>query len=243
MTESRRSFLKATALTTAGAALSVAFDAAASAADDKLAAASRLTDAEGQYALPPLPYEYKALEPVIDEATVRLHHDVHHKAYVDGANAALKRLAAARADGDFALVKHWSRELSFHGSGHVLHTLYWTSLTPTPGGEPKGELREAIAADFGDLARLKAHLIKATVAVEASGWGVLAYNALDRRLTVLQAEKHQDLTVWGAIPLLVIDVWEHAYYLKYQSKRADYVVAVWDILDWTAAGRRFEAAR
>ncbi|QUV85978.1 superoxide dismutase [Chloracidobacterium aggregatum] len=244
MTESRRTFLKATALTTAGFALGSTFEALASAVDDdKLAAASRLTDAEGQFVLPPLPYEYKALEPVIDEATVRLHHDVHHKAYVDGANKALKQLAAARAEGNFDLVKHWSRELAFHGSGHVLHTLYWTSLTPATGSEPKGELSRAIDRDFGDLAKLKAHLTKATVAVEASGWGVLAYNVLDRRLMVLQVEKHQDLTVWGAVPLLVIDVWEHAYYLKYQSRRAEYVAAVWDALDWTAAGLRFEAAR
>ncbi|MCS7079398.1 MAG: superoxide dismutase [Chloracidobacterium sp.] len=242
MTESRRSFLKAAALTTTGFALGNVFDTAA-AGDNERAAAGRLTDATGQYALPPLPYDYKALEPVIDEATVRLHHDVHHKAYVDGANKALTQLAAARADGDFNLVKHWSRELAFHGSGHVLHTLYWTSLTPKPSGGPKGDLGKAIASDFGDFAKLRAHLTKATIAVEASGWGVLAYNVLERRLVVLQVEKHQDLTVWGAIPLLVIDVWEHAYYLKYQSKRADYVTAVWDILDWQAAAMRFEAAR
>lgn len=241
MTESRRSFLKATVLTTAGLALGDALGAAAE--DENRAAAERLTDAEGRYVLPPLPYDYKALEPAIDEATVRLHHDVHHKAYVDGANKALKQLAAARAEGNFDLVKHWSRELAFHGSGHVLHTLYWTNLTPKPDGEPKGDLGKAITDDFGDFAKLKAHLTKATVAVEASGWGVLAYNVLERRLVVLQVEKHQDLTVWGAVPLLVIDVWEHAYYLKYQSKRADYVAAVWEILDWRAAERRFAAAR
>ncbi|MFQ3638758.1 MAG: twin-arginine translocation signal domain-containing protein, partial [Chloracidobacterium sp.] len=140
MVESRRNFLKATALTTAGMTVGGVFDGLASPADDKLVKASRLTDADGQYALPPLPYDDKALEPVIDEATVRLHHDVHHKAYVDGANKALKQLATARAEGDFNLVKHWSRELAFHGSGHVLHTLYWTSLTPTASGEPKGDL-------------------------------------------------------------------------------------------------------
>jgi Fe-Mn family superoxide dismutase len=243
MAESRRNFLKVTAWTAAGLTLGSAFEALASEVDDKLAAASRLTDAEGQFVLPPLPYKYKDLEPVIDEATVRLHHDVHHKAYVDGANKALKQLAAARAEGNFDLVKHWSRELAFHGSGHVLHTLYWTSLTPARGSEPKGDLSRAIDRDFGDLAKLKAHLTKATVAVEASGWGVLAYNVLDRRLMVLQVEKHQDLTVWGAVPLLVIDVWEHAYYLKYQSRRAEYVAAVWDVLDWTAAALRFEVAQ
>ncbi|MGQ9898609.1 MAG: superoxide dismutase [Acidobacteriota bacterium] len=243
MAESRRNFLKATALTTTSFALGSAFEALASKMDDKLAAAGRLTDAEGQFVLPPLPYDYKALDPVIDETTVRLHHDVHHKAYVDGANKALKQLAAARTEGNFDLVKHWSRELAFHGSGHVLHTLYWTSLSPTAAREPKGDLSRAISRDFGDFAKLKSHLTKATVAVEASGWGVLAYNVLDRRLMVLQVEKHQDLTVWGAVPLLVIDVWEHAYYLKYQSRRAEYVAAVWEALDWTAAGLRFEAAQ
>ncbi len=247
MTELRRDFLKATALTTAGLALGGFMTASATAPDERpdghLTAVGRLTDADGQYVLPLLPYDYKALEPVIDEATVRLHHDVHHKAYVDGANKARQELAAARAAGDFALVKHWSRELAFHGSGHVLHTLYWTNLTPKPGGEPKGDLGKAIADDFGDFTKLRAHLIRATVAVEASGWGILAYNVLERRLMVLQVEKHQDLTVWGAVPLLVIDVWEHAYYLKYQSKRADYVAAIWDILDWKAAEMRFAAAR
>jgi Fe-Mn family superoxide dismutase len=244
--DSRRDFLKTAALTSAGvtfAGLPVLDSVAKAGVQNELMAASQLTDAAGKFVLPPLPYDYKALEPVIDEATVKLHHDVHHKGYVDGGNKALAALAAARADGNFDLVKHWSRELAFHGSGHVLHTLYWTNLSGKGGGEPKGDLAKAIAADFTDFAKFKLHLTKATVGVEASGWGVLAYSTLEKRLSILQVEKHQDLTVWGALPLLVIDVWEHAYYLKYQSKRADYVSAIFNIINWDVVAMRYDASR
>ncbi len=192
------------------------------------------------YTLPPLPYE--SLEPVIDDQTLALHHDKHHAGYVKGANAALEALEKARAAGDWALVKHWERALAFHGSGHALHTLYWGSMWPGGRGEPSAELAKAIAASFGDRDRMLAHFAAATKAVEASGWGVLAWEPLGRRLVVLQAERHQDLTVWGCVPLLVCDVWEHAYYLKYQNRRADYVDAWLGIIDWTSASARFAAA-
>ncbi|MBN1660815.1 MAG: superoxide dismutase, partial [Anaerolineae bacterium] len=179
----------------------------------------------GQHELAPLPYAYDALEPYIDEQTMRLHHDKHHQGYVDGLNKAEQKLAEARQAGDFALVKHWSREAAFNGSGHLLHTIFWTNMTPESRatGQPRGNLSNAIERDFGGFDAFKQQFAAAATAVEGSGWGILAYRPLDDALIVLQAEKHQNLTQWGVIPLLVLDVWEHAYYLKYQNKRGEYV--------------------
>ena len=196
------------------------------------------------YTLPPLPY--KSLEPIIDDATLALHHDKHHAGYVKGANAALEALAKARETGDFALVKHWERELAFHASGHALHTLYWTSMWPGGRGESSPTyptaLDQAMEASFGPREKMLDQFAAATKAVEASGWGILAHEPVGKRLMVLQAERHQDLTVWGCVPILVCDVWEHAYYLKYQNKRADYVDAWLGVIDWESAGARFAAA-
>jgi superoxide dismutase, Fe-Mn family len=192
------------------------------------------------FSLPPL--AYKSLEPVIDDATLALHHDKHHAAYVAGANKALDELAKARDAGDFALVKHWERELAFNGAGCVLHTLYWDSLWPAGRGKSSDALAAAIDASFGSQAKMTAQLAAAAKAVEGSGWGLLAWDPGTQRLVILQVEKHQNLTVWGVVPILVVDVWEHAYYLKYQNKRPDYVEAVLKILDWEGASKRFEAA-
>ena len=193
-----------------------------------------------EHLLPELTYGYDALEPVIDEQTVRLHHDKHHAGYVRGLNMAEKMLAEARASNDYGLIKHWEREAAFHGSGHILHSIYWSNLSPYGGGRPRGKLAEAVDEAFGDFDTFAKQMIAATKAVEGSGWGVLAYNAVFKKLTVLQAEKHQNLTQWGSIPLLVIDVWEHAYYLKYQNRRAEYVSNIFQIIDWDGIGSRFE---
>ncbi len=198
------------------------------------------------YELPPLPYEYNALEPYMDEQTMHLHHDMHHKAYVDGLNNADKKLAEARAASDFSLVKHWERELAFHGSGHFLHSMFWTNMAPANkggGGQPTGALAEQIAKDFGSFDAFKKQYSAAAVAVEGSGWAVLAWQPQGQRLVILTAEKHQNLTQWGVIPLLVLDVWEHAYYLKYQNKRAAFVEAWWNLANWADAADRFEKAR
>jgi Fe-Mn family superoxide dismutase len=193
------------------------------------------------FSLPPLPY--KSLEPVIDDATLALHHDKHHAAYVAGANKALDELAKARDAGDFALVKHWERELAFHGSGVLLHNLYWASMcAPGCGCKPSAALAAAIEASFGSQEKMLAQFAAATKAVEGSGWGILVWEPATQRLAILTVEKHQDLTLWGCVPILVCDVWEHAYYLKHQNKRPDYVDAVLKILDWDAASKRFEAA-
>jgi len=195
------------------------------------------------HTLPELPYAPEALEPVMDAETVRLHHGKHHAAYVAGLNHAETKLAEARKTGDFALIKHWERELAFHGSGHILHSLWWENLAPAAGGEPTGDLAAAIAAEWGSFATMKAELAAATKAVEGSGWGILAWNPTFQRLVVLQAEKHQDLTQWGAVPLLVLDVWEHAYYLHYRNDRAGFVDRLFDIVNWPVVATRFARTR
>ncbi len=199
-----------------------------------------------KYELPPLPYAYDALEPYIDEQTMRLHHDKHHQGYVNGLNKALEKLAAARATGDLTLIKHLSREAAFHGSGHLLHSIFWPNMAPAAqggGGEPEGELAGQIVQDFGSFAAFKAQFSAASKSVEGSGWGLLVWEPSAEQLEVLQAEKHQNLTQWGVVPLLVLDVWEHAYYLKYQNNRGAYVEAWWNVVNWADVAERFRAAR
>jgi Fe-Mn family superoxide dismutase len=195
--------------------------------------------------LSPLPYPYDALEPYIDEQTMRLHHDIHHAGYVNGLNNAEAKLAEARAAGDFALVKHWSREAAFHGSGHFLHSIFWPNMIAASEARaiPRGALAEAIDRDFGSFEAFKAQFIAAAIAVEGSGWGILAYRPADGNLVILTAEKHQNLTQWGVIPLLVLDVWEHAYYLKYQNRRGEYVKNFFNIVNWDNVAARYEEAR
>jgi len=192
--------------------------------------------------LPPLPYATDALEPHLDQETLTIHHDKHHARYVKGFNRALEALAQARAAGDHSMVKHWSRELAFHGAGHVLHALYWANMGPD-GGEPTGDLRKAMERDFGSVVAFQDQFVAASVAVEGSGWGVLAHEPYMGHLVVLQAEKHQDLAIWGVIPLLVCDVWEHAYYLKYQNRRAEYVKNFLKVVQWKAVAARYERVK
>jgi Fe-Mn family superoxide dismutase len=177
---------------------------------------------------------------------MHLHHDIHHKGYVDGLNKADGELAKAREANDFALVKHWEREAAFHGSGHILHAIFWTNMAPAGnggGGTPEGVLAQQIEKDFGSFDKFKAQYMAATTAIEGSGWGILAWQPLGRKLVILTAEKHQQLTQWGAVPLLVLDVWEHAYYLKYQNKRGEYVKAFFNIVNWADVAARFEKAQ
>jgi len=187
----------------------------------------------GKHRLPPLPYPYDALEPVIGAATLRFHHDHHHKAYVDGLNKAELALAEARQEQDFAYVKYWENELAFNGSGHILHSIYWTVMAPEDcGGEPGPCTRKEIEKYFGSLGAFCQQFVTATTKVEASGWGILAWNPAWCRLEILTAEKHQNLTQWGVIPVLVADVWEHAYYLDYQYKRDEFVREWLKLINW-----------
>ncbi|UCH34727.1 MAG: superoxide dismutase [Armatimonadota bacterium] len=193
--------------------------------------------------LPELPYAYDALEPYYDEQTVRLHHDIHHAGYVKGLNAAEEKVAAMLKSGDFAAAKAVCGELAFHGSGHMLHSIFWTNMKPNGGGEPAGELAAAIAKQFGSFEAFKGLFLAATNAVAGSGWGVLAYRKADDALIVLQAEKHENLTQWGVVPILVLDVWEHAYYLKYQNRRPEWTKAFMDsLVNWDDVAKRLAAA-
>lgn len=195
------------------------------------------------HSLPALPYAYDALEPHLDEQTVRLHHGAHHKAYVDGLNNAEANLAQARDRGDYALVKHWERELAFHGAGHQLHALFWENMRPDGGGPPDGAVAARIEADFGTFAVFRKYFSAAATVVEGSGWALLCWNREFGRLEVLTVEKHQNLALWDSVPLLACDVWEHAYYLRYQNKRVAWIEAWWNLVNWDDVNRRLQAAR
>ena len=197
-----------------------------------------------KYVLPDLPYKYNALEPAISEEIMRLHHDKHHAAYVNGANGALEKLEKGRAVGLKDVdVKAIVRDLAFNASGHVLHSLFWTNMSPKAGGKPGGNLSDQINKDFGSFDSFKLQLSNAAKTVEGSGWGILAYDPLSEQLLTLQTEKHQNLTVQGSIPLLVLDVWEHAYYLQYKNDRGAFVDKLWDVVSWSDVEARFDKAK
>ncbi len=195
------------------------------------------------YVLPDLPYDYAALEPHYQALNLEVHHSKHHAAYVAGANATLERLEEARAAGDYAALVGLEKALAFNVSGHVLHSLFWRNLSPDGGGLPEGELAAAIDENFGSFDALRAQLSQAAVLVQGSGWGALAFEPLSRRLMVEQVYDHHANLVHGAVPLLVFDVWEHAYYLQYRNVRADFVNALWNLVNWPDVAARFARAR
>jgi Fe-Mn family superoxide dismutase len=193
------------------------------------------------YSLPDLPYEYSALEPYISGEIVALHHDKHHAAYVAGANQALEQLADARAANNFTSIVGLQKTLAFNLSGHVLHSVYWQNLSPDGGGKPEGYLADALDAQFGSFDAFKGELTHAATTVQGSGWGALAWDPLGRRLITEQIYDHQSNVAQGSVPLLVIDAWEHAFYLQYRNVRADYVDAVWNLVHWADVSARWAA--
>jgi Fe-Mn family superoxide dismutase len=195
------------------------------------------------YKLPDLPYDYGALEPHISGAIMQLHHDKHHKAYVDGANKTLEQLAEARQRQDFTHIAALEKALAFHVSGHVLHSLFWQNLAPKAGGQPTGALAQAIDRDFGSFEAFKKQLTQAAATTMGSGWGALIWEPLSRRLNTVQIQDHQSQTAQGSIPLLVIDAWEHAYYLQYKNEKAKFFDALWNAWNWPDVARRYEAAQ
>jgi Fe-Mn family superoxide dismutase len=196
-----------------------------------------------QYVLPDLPYDYGALEPHISARIMQLHHDKHHKAYVDGANKTLEQLQEARAKGNFDNVGGLERTLAFHVSGHVLHSLFWQNLSPQGGGKPDGDLGQAIDRAFGTFDAFKQQLSKTAAQVQGSGWAALVWDSLSQQLLVTQFHDHQSDTVQGAVPLLVLDAWEHAYYLQYQNEKAKFFDAVWNVWNWKDVAQRYEKVR
>ncbi len=236
MESNRRNFLASAGAVTAAAAVSGAFSPMNLNAKQSGEAAGELTE----HKLPPLPYAYDALEPYIDSQTLQIHHDKHHQGYINGLNAAEKSLAEIRADGDYSKIQFWERKLAFHGAGAYLHSVYWKSMTPNSTKKPGGELMKKINRDFGSYEKFTDQFNAAAKAVEGSGWCLLAHRPVDDRLLVLQIENHQKLTTWNVSPILVLDVWEHAYYLKYQNKRGDYISNWWNIVNWDYAAKMLE---
>jgi len=194
------------------------------------------------YTLPELPYDPAALEPWYSAEVVALHHDKHHAAYVKGANDTLDQLAAARATGDLSTLPMLQKSFAFHLSGHVLHSIFWTNMSPDGGGQPDGELAAAIDEFFGGFDPFQKHLSAATINVQGVAWGALSWEPSGQRLVIEQIYDHQGNIGLNSVPLLVIDSWEHAYYLQYRNVKADWVSAFWNIVNWTDVAERFERA-
>jgi hypothetical protein len=194
------------------------------------------------YTLPELPYDYAALVPHISGRIMELHHDKHHAAYVAGANAALEALAAAREAGDLAAINLWEKNLAFNLGGHTNHSIFWKNLSPNGGGQPEGELAEAIKDSFGSFEKFQAQFTATAMGIQGSGWAVLAYDSLSGKLVTFQLFDQQGNVPVGTIPLFMVDMWEHAFYLDYLNVKADYVKAVWNIANWQDVSERLADA-
>ena len=186
-----------------------------------------------------LPYPLDALEPYYSMQTLDLHYHILYKGYVDNTNKTEEKLENARNTGNFENIKCLEKDLSFYGSGAILHELFFTNMGPAIPTEPNTVLMEQIIKDFGSFEKFKKQYIEASKAVEASGWCLLVWVSKWNKLEILQCEKHQNLTLWGCKPLLVLDMWEHSYYLQYQTKRPEYVNAFWNILNWNEVNKRY----
>ncbi len=193
----------------------------------------------GQHRLPPLSYPVNALEPVISARSLRIHHNVLHKGYVDRLNRAEDKLVESRKTGDFEFIQYWENQLAFNGSGHILHSIYWTVMNPLEtGGIPGPRTMFRINEYFSSFNAFREQFVAATEKVEASGWGVLSWQPTWGHLEILQAGKHQNLTQWSGIPILVCDVWEHAYYLDYTYRRREFILNWWKLINWFEVERR-----
>jgi superoxide dismutase, Fe-Mn family len=196
-----------------------------------------------RYVLPDLPYDYSALEPQLSARVMELHHDRHHRAYVESANQAIEQLLEARHRHQFEGIAALERKLAFHVSGHVLHSMFWMNLSPDGGGAPYGDLSHTIVRDFGSFQNLKEQLVSAAMTILGSGWAALIWDPVSRRLGTSQIQDHQSEITQGGIPILVIDAWEHAYYLQYQTDKAKYLEALWDLWNWQDVALRFETVQ
>jgi superoxide dismutase, Fe-Mn family len=196
-----------------------------------------------KYTLPDLTYDYGALEPEISGAIMEVHHGKHHRAYVDGANKAIEQLLDARERQDFSQIATIQRALAFNVSGHVLHSLFWQNLAPKAGGRPGGGLSEAVDRDFGNFDSFKKQFNAAAMNTMGSGWVALIYEPLTRRLGTTLIHDHQSEVTQGSVPLMVLDAWEHAYYLQYRNDKGKFFEAVWNLWNWDDISRRFEAAQ
>lgn len=195
-----------------------------------------------KYILPELPYDYAALEPHISAKIMELHHDKHHAAYVAGANAALEQLEEARANGSYGNVSKLSKDLAFNLGGHTNHSIFWKNLSPEGGDKPTGELAAAIDEFFGSFDKFREHFTNVALTIQGSGWAILAWDTVGKRLIIEQLYDQQGNISVALIPVLQLDMWEHAFYLDYQNVKGDYVKAFWNIVNWADVAERFERA-
>lgn len=196
-----------------------------------------------QYTLPDLPYDYGALEPHISGKIMELHHDKHHATYVKGANTALEQMAEARESGNFGTIGKLSKDLSFNLGGHINHSIFWKNMSPDGGGEPTGELASAIEEQFGGFSGFQGQFTSVATSIQGSGWAILGWDTLGQRLTIEQLYDQQGNVQVGYVPLLQLDMWEHAFYLDYLNVKPDYVKAWWNVVNWEDVQARFDRAK
>ncbi|MCL1906698.1 MAG: superoxide dismutase [Propionibacteriaceae bacterium] len=194
------------------------------------------------YTLPDLDYDYSALAPSISPQIMELHHSKHHQAYVTGANTALEKLASARDSGDYSILPKLEKDLAFHLGGHFNHSIFWKNMSPDGGGEPTGDLGRAIELYFSSFPSMKAHFTEAAMSLQGSGWAILAWDTLGKRMNIYQLYDQQSNLPVGQIPLLQLDMWEHAFYLQYLNVKGDYVNAWWDVVNWQDVAQRYQQA-
>ena len=193
-----------------------------------------------KHSLPPLPFEYSALEPVVNREIMEIHYSKHHQTYVNNLNAVEESLGAAVAQGDTSAIIGLQPGLKFNGGGHINHTIFWCNLSPNGGGVPSGPLLSAIEQEFGSFDAFKAKMSAATVGIQGSGWGWLGLNRETQRLQIATCANQDPLqATTGLVPLLGVDVWEHAYYLQYKNVRPEYVKAIWDVVNWEDVAVRY----
>lgn len=234
----RTEFLQKSALTT-GVGLLAGNDVfSASLAESGM---DKLTDETGKFVLGALPYSDTFLEPFMPADVLKLHWTAHHGGAVNTANKASGLIKSALETGNFEGVDYWTKKLSLHLSSHVLHTIFWTNIT-NKKIEPTGDLLKRIDKDFGSFDKMKVQLLHHSKNVDGNGWGLLGYHPQSNRLMILEVENHEKLAVWGIVPLMVVDVWEHAYYLKYKNKRADFVDELFNFLNWDNVAERLALA-
>jgi Fe-Mn family superoxide dismutase len=196
-----------------------------------------------RYILPKLPYDYAALEPHVSGKAMELHYSKHHAAYVHNANTALDRLDEARSKEDFTRIAALERALAFNLSGHILHSIFWRNLVPKGGGEPSGALAQALRRDFGTFEGFRRQLVEVAGSIMGSGWAALVWEPLGERLLITQIYDHQSNLSQSGVPLMVLDAWEHAYYLQYENRKMEFFEKVWNLWNWHDIAARFEGAQ
>ncbi|KAF6035740.1 SOD2 [Bugula neritina] len=196
-----------------------------------------------KHTLPALDYAYSALTPVISEEIMTLHHTKHHQTYVDNLNIAEEKLAKAIQDGDIATAISLEPAVKFNGGGHINHSVFWTNLSPQGGGIPKGDIKELIERDFSSFDKFKELMSTQSLGIQGSGWSWLGWNPRHGRLRLTTCPNQDPLSMQGLIPLLGIDMWEHAFYLQYKNVKANYVKAIWEVINWENVNQRLDDAR